>query len=115
MSSTNSSDSSPLIQGSNRRSSREDSEGIFPTEHTTYPNKPDVKTRGVVWGTLSFIFIAALVILLFFQDLLRDSFYPWIGLLPGDETLAALAILDNAPVIVRLAVPPYLRLMATFC
>jgi membrane dipeptidase len=104
-STTNSSDSdsSPLIQGSNHRSLHEDSEGTFHTGHP-YRHEPDAKTRGIVWGSLSFIFVAALVVLLFFQDLLRDSFYPWLGLLPGNTTLAALAILDNAPVIVRLAV-----------
>jgi membrane dipeptidase len=81
------------------------------TEDVQY--EPDAKTRGIIWGVLSFIFIAALVFLLFFQHLLGESFYPWLGLLPGNATLAALAILDNAPVIVRLVVPHTCNWMVT--
>lgn len=97
-------DSSPLVQGSNHRFPNEDSEGSFHTGHA-HRYEPDFKTRGIVWGVLSFVFVAALVVLLFFQHLLRDSFYPWLGLLPGNTTLAALAILNNAPIIVRFVLP----------
>lgn len=51
---------------------------------------------------LTVLFVAALVVVMLFQHLLLNSFYPWLGLLPNDPMLAALAILDKAPVIVRL-------------
>ncbi|RDB24780.1 hypothetical protein Hypma_007998 [Hypsizygus marmoreus] len=57
------------------------------------------KTRGIIWGALTLIFIVGLVLLLFFQHLLVDSFYSWLGVLPRDPVLAALVILDKAPVI----------------
>jgi len=66
------------------------------------PCEAHLKTRGAVWGGLTFVFVAALVLVLFFQHLLPGAFYPWLGLLPKDPSLAALRILDNAPIIVRL-------------
>jgi membrane dipeptidase len=99
-STASSNDSSLHVQGTNHHYPHEASEGTSYAGHT-FPHEPDVKTRGIVWGLLSIIFIAALVVLLCFQNLLQDSLYPWFGLLPGNATLAALAILDNAPVIVR--------------
>ncbi|KAF8070365.1 membrane dipeptidase-domain-containing protein [Lyophyllum atratum] len=62
----------------------------------------DPKTRGIVWGVLTMLFVAGLVLLVGFQPLLEDKFYPLFGLLPKDPMLAALAILDKAPVIVNL-------------
>ncbi|KAK0212580.1 renal dipeptidase family [Desarmillaria ectypa] len=44
--------------------------------------------------------VAALVVLLFFQDSLPDGFAPWLGTLPKDPLLAALKVLEKAPVIV---------------
>lgn len=60
------------------------------------------KTRGVVWGLLTVLFALALVVLLGFPQWLGQSFAPWLGNLPRDPALAALAILDCAPVIVSL-------------
>jgi membrane dipeptidase len=98
---TNSSNSlSPPRERPYHHSSREPSDRTENAHH-----EPDAKTRGIIWGVLSSIFTVALVFLLFFQHLLGESFYPWLGLLPGNATLAALAILDNAPIIVRLVAP----------
>ncbi|KAF8230218.1 hypothetical protein L208DRAFT_1283261 [Tricholoma matsutake] len=94
-STTSSGGSSPLVQESNHHSPHDHSEDIFHIPH----HEPDVKTRRIVWGLLSLVFLAALVVLLCFQHLLWDSFYPWLGLLPRNTTLATLAILENAPVI----------------
>lgn len=60
------------------------------------------KTRGIVWGLLTILFAATLVIILVFPQWLGQSFSPWMGLLPDDPALAALAILDRAPVLVSL-------------
>ncbi|THV06703.1 hypothetical protein K435DRAFT_825800 [Dendrothele bispora CBS 962.96] len=59
------------------------------------------KTRSVVWSILTIITIAALVVLLFFSDSLPDKvkLSPLIGGNPKDPMLAALGILDKAPVI----------------
>ncbi|KAJ2916290.1 hypothetical protein MD484_g4099, partial [Candolleomyces efflorescens] len=59
----------------------------------------DPKKRGVVWGLLTLLFAAALVLMLGFEDKVADTFGPWLGLLPRDPALAAIYILDNAPVI----------------
>jgi len=59
----------------------------------------DPTTRGIVWGALTVLFVTGLVLLVGFQHLLEDRFYPLFGLLPKDPMLAALAILDKAPVI----------------
>lgn len=109
-STTSSGGSSPLVQESNHHSPHDHSEDIFHIPH----HEPDVKTRRIVWGLLSLVFLAALVVLLCFQHLLWDSFYPWLGLLPRNTTLATLAILENAPVIVRTAVPRNYKWMITF-
>lgn len=69
-------------------------------------DKAYTRTRGVVWGVLTLLFVGCLVPLLLFQNLLLDSFYPWLGLLPRDPMLAALAILDRAPIIVSTAHRP---------
>lgn len=58
------------------------------------------KKRGVVWGLLTLLFAAALILMLGFEDKVADTFGPWLGLLPHDPALAALYILDNAPIIV---------------
>lgn len=58
------------------------------------------KTRGIVWGFLTTIFVFTLVIILGFPRWLGQSFAIWVGLLPDDPTLAVLTILDRAPVIV---------------
>ncbi|KAK7472978.1 hypothetical protein VKT23_001082 [Stygiomarasmius scandens] len=62
---------------------------------------PNLRTRSVVWGILTIITVAALVVLLFFNDSLPDmvKLSPLIGGKPKDPTLAALGILDRAPVI----------------
>ncbi|KAH8827962.1 membrane dipeptidase-domain-containing protein [Flagelloscypha sp. PMI_526] len=61
---------------------------------------PDMsKTRAIIWSILTALFIAALVIALAYSNLIALAFYPWIGILPTDPMLAALAVLDKAPVI----------------
>lgn len=72
-----------------------------PYDENLEADKANVKTRSIVWGGLTFVFIAILVPLVFFPHKMFDFLYPWIGLLPRDPALAALAILDKAPVIVR--------------
>ncbi len=64
------------------------------------PCEADPRTRGAVWSALTALMVAALVVLLFFQDSLPDRFAPWLGTLPKDPLLAALKILETAPVIV---------------
>ncbi|SJK97781.1 uncharacterized protein ARMOST_01035 [Armillaria ostoyae] len=63
------------------------------------PCEADPRTRGAVWSALTALMVAALVVLLFFQDSLPDGFAPWLGTLPKDPLLAALKILETAPVI----------------
>lgn len=72
-----------------------------PGEFDRKQEGPNVRTRGIVWGILTFIFLLGLVFVLFFSDRFADTLYPWVGQLPKDPQLAALRILDNAPVIVR--------------
>lgn len=81
-------ESSPLLQG---EAYDEDVEA----------GEANVKTRSIIWSTLTLVFIVILVPLVFFPQKISDSLYPWIGLLPRDPALAALAILDKAPIIVR--------------
>lgn len=64
-------------------------------------SKPDVKVRASVWGALTSVFIVGVVFVLWFPDLLSEAFSPILGTLPKDPMLAALSILDHAPVIVR--------------
>ncbi len=63
--------------------------------------QPSSKTRAVVLGVLTFLFVLGLVPLLAFQNKLPEELFPWLGRLPSDPMLAALSILDKAPVIVR--------------
>lgn len=65
------------------------------------PCESNPKVRGVVWGSLTSLLLVALVLLVGFQGIFGDSFAEWLGVLPKDPVLAALAILDKAPVIVR--------------
>ncbi|KAJ8696688.1 hypothetical protein PTI98_006536 [Pleurotus ostreatus] len=61
--------------------------------------QPNSKTRAAVWGVLTLLFVIGLVPLLAFQDKLPEELFPWLGRLPSDPMLAALSILDKAPVI----------------
>lgn len=61
----------------------------------------DMRTRKIVWTALTFVFVTTLAILVFFQHVLPDACSRWLGVLPSDPDLAALAVLDIAPVIVR--------------
>ena len=65
------------------------------------PCESNPKVRGIVWGALTSLLLVALVLLVGFQGIFGDSFAEWLGVLPKDPMLAALAILDKAPVIVR--------------
>lgn len=62
---------------------------------------PNPKVRGIVWGALTLLLLVALVLFVGFQEIFSDCFAGWLGVLPKDPMLAALAILDRAPVIVR--------------
>jgi hypothetical protein len=101
-----STETSPLLPGNHANGAHARDEVSSNWERSGFaPTKVEnMKTRGVIWGTLTAVFLAGLVVVMLFQHLLVDSFYPWLGLLPRDPMLAALAILDNAPVIVRLLV-----------
>ncbi|KAF8973191.1 membrane dipeptidase-domain-containing protein [Flammula alnicola] len=85
----NRSESSPLL-GDNGR-------GQNGGAHTQGASNP--KVRSIVWGLLTLLFLVAVVLLVGFGRVFGDAFSPWLGTLPKDPTLAALAILDNAPVI----------------
>ena len=89
MSTNHLSETAPLLS-----TDRPDTDELTPCES----NK---KVRGVVWGALTSLLFVALVLLLGFQGIFGDSFAEWLGVLPKDPMLAALAILDKAPVIVR--------------
>ena len=65
------------------------------------PCESNPKVRGIVWGALTSLLVVALVLLVGFQGIFGYSFAEWLGVLPKDPMLAALAILDKAPVIVR--------------
>jgi len=84
---TNLSETAPLLPG-DRRDADE------PT-----PCKSNPKVRGTIWGVLTLLFLVAVVLLVGFQGIFGDAFAEWLGVLPKDPTLAALAILDKAPVI----------------
>ena len=62
--------------------------------------KSNPKVRAIVWGSLTVLFVATVILLVGFEDYFGDAFAPWLGKLPKDPHLAALAILDRAPVIV---------------
>lgn len=79
-------EASPLLSTGNHR------------EHLTHC-EADPKTRGVVWGVLTTVFVVTLLVLVNFPDWVGECFYPWLGL-PKDPMMAALVILDRAPVIV---------------
>ncbi|TEB37470.1 hypothetical protein FA13DRAFT_1752243 [Coprinellus micaceus] len=57
----------------------------------------DPKKRGIVWGALTALFAAALVLIFGFHDEFANTFGPLLGLVPTDPALAALFILDRAP------------------
>ncbi|KAF8906470.1 membrane dipeptidase-domain-containing protein [Gymnopilus junonius] len=75
-------------------------------EHTDIQTatKSNPKVRATVWGSLTVLFVAAIILLVGFESLFGDAFAPWLGKLPKDPHLAALAILDKAPVIVHLPI-----------
>lgn len=89
MSSNRLSETAPLLP-----TDRQDADEFTPCESNP-------KVRGVVWGALTSLLLVALVLLVGFQGIFGDSFAGWLGVLPKDSMLAALAILDKAPVIVR--------------
>ena len=60
----------------------------------------NLKVRATIWGLLTLLFVAALVLLVKFEKVFGDALGPYLGTLPSDPYLAALAILDKAPVIV---------------
>jgi membrane dipeptidase len=65
---------------------------------TAKPSNP--KVRATIWGLLTLLFVVALVLLVGFEKVFGDTLAPYLGTLPSDPYLAALAILDKAPVIV---------------
>jgi membrane dipeptidase len=73
------------------------------------PRESNPKVRRIVWGALTLLLLVAIVLLVGFQGIFSDSFAEWLGALPKDPTLAALAILDKAPVIVRGSLLPCIR------
>lgn len=89
MSSNYLSETAPLLA-----THRQDTDELTPCESNP-------KVRGVIWGALTLLFLVALVLLVGFQGIFGDPFAGWLDALPKDPTLAALAILDKAPVIVR--------------
>ncbi|KDR75299.1 hypothetical protein GALMADRAFT_69280 [Galerina marginata CBS 339.88] len=68
-------------------------------ETAEHRRESNPKVRGIVWGSLTLLLLAALVLLVGFESSFGDAFAPWLGKLPKNPELAALAILDKAPVI----------------
>ncbi|KAF5388764.1 hypothetical protein D9757_005636 [Collybiopsis confluens] len=66
-----------------------------------HPTPFNITVRSVVWGILTVLTTATLVVMLFFRDRLPDGvkLLPWVGGDPRDPTVAALAILDKSPII----------------
>ena len=89
MSTNRLSETAPLLP-----TDRQDTDELTPCESNP-------KVRGIVWGALTSLLLVALVLLVGFRGIFGDSFAEWLGVLPKDPMLAALAILDKAPVIVR--------------
>lgn len=84
----------PLLPNPRRMNGREAA-----VEEQPYPEQKAITVRGTTWGVLTLLFVSALVFLLFFQDSFRD--WVWSDRMPKDPRLAALKILDEAPIIVR--------------
>lgn len=67
----------------------------------TKPDAPfNTRVRSIVWGVLTLLTTAVLVVMLFFLDDLPDSLKSWAGGEPSDPMFAALSILDKSPIIV---------------
>ena len=66
--------------------------------------KEETFIRAVVWAGLTVLCILGLVFMLFFVDRIGHPEWAsrWTGRLPKDPMLAALQVMDNSPVIVRL-------------
>ncbi|GLB37324.1 putative metallo-dependent hydrolases superfamily, peptidase M19 family protein [Lyophyllum shimeji] len=86
-------ETSSLLPG--HRSQPEGEDGHGKATHS----ESNLRTRGIVWGALTILLFAGLVLFVGFQHVLEDRFYPLFGLLPKDPILAALAIMEKAPVI----------------
>ncbi|KAH6914228.1 dipeptidase [Coprinopsis sp. MPI-PUGE-AT-0042] len=82
-SATHSNETSPLLPSSNAN-------GQTHVERS--------KAHVVVGTSLTALFLVVLTLMLVFEDL-HDSIGPWFGAIPKDPSLAALVILQNAPVI----------------
>ncbi|TFK25566.1 dipeptidase [Coprinopsis marcescibilis] len=83
-------ESSPLLPTANSNGNNQDH------EQTACEANPRV--RSIVWGTLMALFAIVLTLILVLEDF-HDSVGPWFGAIPKDPVLAALVILDHAPVI----------------
>lgn len=70
---------------------------------TAGPSNP--KVRSTIWALLTLLFVVALVLFVKFEKMFGDTLRPYLGTLPSDPYLAALAILDKAPVIVGFVLP----------
>lgn len=84
----------PLLENARRTSGREAN-----GEEQQYHEEDATGVRATIWGVLTLLVVGALVFLLFFQDRVGD--WAWSDRLPKDPILAALKILETAPVIVR--------------
>lgn len=58
-----------------------------------------LRTRAIIWGTLTFLFVIGLAFVFSFQNTLAD--WSWSGTLPRNSVSAAAKILAISPVIVR--------------
>lgn len=67
--------------------------------------KSNPKIRATVWGGLTLLTVAFLVLFAGFFQSLPDAFIAWLGGVPSDPVAAALVILDRAPVIVSAGYP----------
>ncbi|TFK74545.1 hypothetical protein BDN72DRAFT_833025 [Pluteus cervinus] len=85
-------ESSPLLQSPNGN-------GDDGEQGKLDPDEANPRTRAVVWGILTLVFVSGLVVMLCFEDTVAELFQPWLGILPRDPKAAALMILDRAPVI----------------
>lgn len=99
----NESHQSPATQPAGSSNNAHETSPLLPTSHAgsnsnEHTHTERSKAHIVVGMSLTALFIIMLILMLIFEDL-HDSIAPWFGAIPKDPSLAALAILSNAPVI----------------
>ena len=91
------------MSNNHHHSSNPERTPLLSTTHDRSPKtagSSNPKVRATIWAPMTLLFVVALVLLVGFEKVFGDTLGPYLGTLPSDPYLAALAILDKAPVIV---------------